>query len=203
MLSVTVVMVLWFTPIYSVQCVSCSSSGLKEALLFLSAAFLPLMAFSLIIIFFRISVARPPLSTFVLVSQVMTAPQHMQAVFTPRPQQEWNSKYASYNSYNDFWKMFALYPPICLSPNMTKLQVAAMEYANGLYPIALLEITYMLVRLYDRGDCTAVYWACRPLHSCLAQIRREFSIHSSLIASFIVLSCIKIGYTTFLILQPT
>ena len=204
---------------YSLECVSCSSSGLKETLLFLSAAFLPLTAFCFIIIFFRISIARPPLSTFVLVSQVMAALQHMQIVFTPRPQEEWTG-YASYNSYNDCWKMFAsfygiwnldffraLYPPICLSPNMTNLQVAAMEYAIGLYPIALLAITYMLVRLYDRG-CTTVFcnWACRPIHSCLAHVRREFSIRSSLIdafASFIVLSYIKIGYTTFLILQPT
>ena len=54
---------------YSVQCVSCSSSGLKETLLFLSAAFLPLTAFCLIIIFFRISIARP-LCTIVLVSHI-------------------------------------------------------------------------------------------------------------------------------------
>ena len=202
---------------YSLEYISCSSSSLKEALLFLSAAFLPLTAFCFIIILFRISIARPPLSTFVLVSQVMAAPQHMQIVFTPRPQEEWTS-YASYNSYNDCWKMFAsfygiwnldffraLYPSICLSPNMTNLQVAAMEYAIGLHPIALLAITYMFVRLYDRG-CIAVFWICRPIHSCLAHVRREFSIRSSLIdafASFIVLSYIKIGYTTFLILQPT
>ena len=199
---------------YSLECVSCSSFSLKETLLFLSAAFLPLTAFCF---FFRISIARPPLSTFVLVSQVMAAPQHMQVVFTPRPH-AWTSAYVSQNTYKNCWKMFAsfygiwnldffraLYPPICLSPNMTNLQVAAMEYAIGLYPIALLAITYMLVRLYDRG-CTTVFWACRPIHLCLARVRREFSIRSSLIdafASFIVLSYIKIGYTTFLILQPT
>jgi len=58
----------------SVQCTLCSSERTKDIIMYLFASFVPLIVFCLTIIFFRISGTRLPLSTFILVSQVMAAP---------------------------------------------------------------------------------------------------------------------------------
>ena len=202
---------------YSLQCVQCSSSRVRESLGLLLASFLPLTVFCFIIISLRISGARPPLSTFILVSQVMSAPQHMQTIFTPKPYNTWTSHYISKNTHDNLWKLFAtffglwnldvlhaFYPQMCISPHMTTLQVIFLEYAIGLYPPFLLGVTFFLVRLYDRG-CRIVFCICRPLCACLAHLRRGANVQASLIdafATFVILAQIKIGYTTFLIIQP-
>ena len=201
---------------YSLQCVQCSSTTVRESLGLLLASFLPLTVFCFIIISLRISGARPPLSTFILVSQVMSAPQYMQTIFTPKPYNTWTSKYVSNSAHDNCWKLFAtffgpwnldvlrvFYPQMCISPHMTTLQVIFLEYAIGLYPLFLLGVTFFLVRLYDRG-CRIVFCICRPLCACLAHLRRGANVRASLIdafATFVILAQIKIGYTTFLIIQ--
>ena len=202
---------------YSLQCVQCSSSRVRESLGFLLASFLPLTVFCFIIISLRISGARPPLSTFILVSQVMSAPQYMETIFTPKPYNTWTSQYVTKSAHDNCWKLFAIffgpwnldvlrvfYPQMCISPHMTTLQVIFLEYAIGLYPLFLLGVTFFLVRLYDRG-CRIVFCICRPLCACLAHLRRGANVQASLIdafATFVILAQIKIGYTTFLIIQP-
>ena len=180
------------------------------------ASFLPLTVFCFIIISLRISGARPPLSTFNLVSQVMSAPQYMEIIFTMESIISWTLHYISKNAYDNCWKAFAtffglwnldifraFYPQMCISPHMTTLQVIFLEYAIGLYPLFLLGVTFFLVRLYDRG-CRIVFCICRPLCACLAHLRRGANVRASLIdafATFVILAQIKIGYTTFLIIQ--
>ena len=202
---------------YSLQCVQCSSSRVRESLGLLLASFLPLTVFCFIIISLRISGARPPLSTFILVSQVMSAPQYMQVIFTTKSTVSWLPHNISKNAHDNCWKLFAaffgpwnldifraFYPQICISPHMTTLQVYFLEYAIGLYPLFLLGVTFFLVRLYDRG-CRIVFCICRPLCACLAHLRRGVNVQASLIdafATFVILAQIKIGYTTFLIIQP-
>ena len=202
---------------YSLQCVQCSSSRARESLGLLLALFLPLTVFCFIIISLRISGARPPLSTFILVSQVMSAPQYMQGIFTTKSTVSWFPHYISKSTHDNCWKLFAtffglwnldifraFYPQMCISPHMTTLQVFFLEYAIGLYPLFLLGVTFFLVRLYDRG-CRIVFCICRPLCACLAHLRRGAHVRASLIdafATFVILAQIKIGYTTFLIIQP-
>ena len=145
---------------YSLQCVQCSSSRVRESLGLLLASFFPLTVFCFIIISLRISGARPPLSTFILVSQVMSAPQCMQTMFTPKPYNTWTSQYVSNSAHDNCWKLFAtfvgpwnldvlraFYPQMCISPHMTTLQAIFLEYAIGLYPLFLLGVTFFLVRL--------------------------------------------------------
>ena len=199
---------------YSLQCVQCSSSRVRETLGLLLASFLPLTIFCFIIISLRISGARPPLSTFILVSQVMSLPQYIQITLTYHIG---TSHYISKNAHDNCWKLFAtffglwnldvlraFYPQMCISPHMTTLQVIFIEYAIGLYPLFLLGVTFFLVRLYDRG-CRIVFCICRPLCACLAHLRRKVDVRASLIdafATFIILAQVKIGCTTFLILLP-
>ena len=199
---------------YSLQCVQCSSSRVRESLGLLLASFLPLTIFCFIIISLRITGARPPLSTFILVSQVMSLPQYIQITLTYHIG---TSQYVSKSAHNNCLKLFAtffglwnldvlraFYPQMCISPHMTTLQVIFLEYAIGLYPLFLLGVTFFLVRLYDRG-CRIVFCICRPLCACLAHLRRKVDVQASLIdafATFIILAQSSIsGITTKVVLN--
>ena len=205
---------------YFLQCVPCTSWMTKDVIMVLSVSFLPLTFFCFVIIFFRVSAARPPLSTFILVSQMMAAPQYMQYKFAPH--NVYQSRYIFYHVkksiHNTCWNVYAtffgiwnldffrsLYPSMCLTPHMTTLQAVFLEYCIGLYPLAVLAFTCVLVKMYD-CSCGAGLCDCRLFYSCLTYLRRKCDIRSSLIdafATFLILSYIKIGYTTLQILKPT
>ena len=209
---------------YSLQCVPCTSWTVKDVAMVLSASFLPLTVFCFVIIFFRVSAARPPLGTFILVSQMMAAPQYLQFKFAPHNVYQSGYVITFYHAYADkhihniCWNVYAtffgiwnldffrsLYPSMCLTPHMTTLQAIFLEYCIGLYPLAVLALTCVSVKVYDR-TCGAGLCDCRLCYSCSTYLRRRCDIRSSLIdafATFLILSYVKIGYTTLLILKPT
>ena len=193
---------------YGIQCIPCPSKN--SHLLFL-ASFLLLTIFCLTVMILRISIARPPMSTFVLVSQVMAAPRILQYIFIPGyPSIITNS------AHHAVWSLFAMFyglwnldilrsflPQICLSPHMTTLHAVLLEYVIAIFPLLMVLLAYYSVKLYDRGN-RAIFWVCRPVHTCLARLRRSIDIRTSLVdafATFIILSVNKVGYTSVSILQ--
>lgn len=199
---------------YNLECILCKRVSVESTVLFLTS-FLLLTLFCLIIITLRISGARPPLGTFILISQVMSGSKFVRHIFRPAGSSPWSSNHPKLHEI--CWGLFAMfygvwnldmfrsfYPSICLSSRMTTLQAYFLEYAIGLYPLGVLIVIFFCVNRYDRG-CRIVFCMCRPLHSCLAHLRRAVDVRASLIdafATFIVLSQNKIGYTSFHILQP-
>ena len=83
----------------------------------------------------------------------------------------------------DFFRSF--YGPICLYTDLNYQQVLLLEYAIGVYPLFLIFLTYILVRLHD--NFAIVVWLWRPFHRCLAV---SDLVHA--LATFIVLSYVKI-----------
>ena len=180
-------------------------------------SFLLLTVFCLVIITLRISGARPPMSTFILVSQVMSAPQYMSLLFIPHQKQFKSSHFVSHNVHDSCWKIFAaffglwnldilrsFYPQMCLSPNMSTLQAKFVEYIVALYPLVILLVVFFCVKLYNRGY-RVIFCLCRPVTTFLARLRQTVNVQASLIdafATFIILSVNKVGYTSFIILQP-
>ena len=203
---------------YIIQCIPCPPEVVSKSYVYFMASFLPLSVFCLTIITLRISVARPPLSTFVLVSQIMSAPQYLSYIFVPGHHKSYASPYVSNSQRNMCWKLFAsffglwnldvfrsFYPQICLSPHMSPLQANLFEYSTALFPLVILIAVYALVNVYHCRGYRSIFCVCRPVISCLARLRQTIDIKTSLIdafATFIILSVIKIGYTSFIILQP-
>ena len=77
-----------------------------------------------------------------------------------------------------------------------------------LYRLILLNTAlpsfHALVNVYHRRGYRSIFCVCRPVISCLARLRQTIDIKTSLIdafVTFIILSVIKIGYTSFIILQ--
>ena len=188
---------------YALDCVECSLQDLTHNLLLIVLYFFSLTLFCFLVIVCRISAARPPFSTFVLISQVYAAPFQLQ-VLSVFP------LVVSVNIYEIFFGVWNLnifrpfYHSLCLTPRMSNLQAAVLQYSIGFYPLLLLALILALVRLRDSG-CRGIVWICRPIHWCLARFRKNFNIRSSLtdaFSTFIILSYIKIGYTSIYILVP-
>ena len=189
---------------YDLHCTECPPHELTRNILLIVTYFFSLTVFCLIIIVFRISAARPPLSTFVLVCQVYSAPFQLQAL----------SEYPEVVTTNTYeivfgvWNLNILRPfyhSLCVCSAMDNLHTALLQYLIGIYPLIFLGLIVVIIRLHDYG-CRCIAWTCKPIHWCLSRFRSNFNIRSSMtdaFSTFIILSFIKIGYTSIYILVPT
>ena len=137
---------------------------------------------------FRISVNSSSLNGFILVSQLTAIPPIIRIVYDGNQVNPYfDASYSTqifvdlgiavYAAWNlDFFQSF--YKPICLHPNMTYPQVAILDYAIGVYPLLLIFITFILVKLHDNLVMFVVkIW--RPFNRCFALFRKQWNVHSS------------------------
>ena len=193
-------------PVYSYDfsCVNCTEYSSNWAK-YMAIAFLPPTALFLVVVTFRVSATSGLLNVFVLVCQIVSAPFVVQIVV----QNTLNLKILSriglslYGIWNlDFFRL--LYHPFCLHPEMTTLQVLALDYAIAVYPLLLIVFTYLLVEMHDH-NVRIVVWLWRPFHAYFVHFRRNSNIKGSLInafATFLLLSYVKFLYTSFAFLLP-
>ena len=198
---------------YNLGCVACDSFRYGW-IKFIAVAFFPLTVFYTFVIIFRISVTSSALNGFVLVSQIIAIPALVQFLYTDN---QMNSFYyvsyptqlgvdliiAIYAIWNlDFFRSF--YKPICLHPFITYPQVLSLDYCIAVYPLLLILITFVLVKIND--NCAFVRRLWWPFHKCLVMFRKQWNIHSSLVnalATFIILSYVKILNVSFQLLMPS
>ena len=200
-------------PIYSydMACVRCSEHT-TNWVKYIAAAFLPLTAFLVIVVVFRISACSAQLHGFVLFSQLAAAPPQMRVVANASMYSidgyqrivEYYGLFSFYGIWNlDFFRL--LYSPFCLYPNMTMLEALAFDYIIAVYPLALIAIMYLLIKLHDHNFRPVVLlW--KPFHFCTARFRRQLDIRGSLVdayATFFVLAYLKIVNISFDLLLPT
>ena len=201
-------------PLYSYDpgCVKCDNGVWYNWFIYIAAAFLPLTVFYIIVLTFRISVTSPTLNGFVLCSQVVATPAVLRNIdsnnLVPRMQRDASyfvmeiiiSIYAVWNL--DFMRSY--YSSLCVHTRLSTFQVLALDYAVAVYPLLLILITFILVKLHDNFSLVVCLW--RPFHKCLFLFRRQFNIRSSLVnalATFIILSYIKILNVSFDLLTPS
>ena len=191
---------------YSMNCVHCQGHA-SNWLQYVAVAFLPLTAFFIIVITFRISATSGLMNTLIFISQIGTAPVTMRLAQMKNPHASPRVFFAlayPYSMWNlDFFR--SMYPPFCLHPGMTTVQALALDYAIAVYPLVLITITYLLVELHDH-DFKIIIWLWKPFHKCFARLRREWNIKLSLIdafATFLLLSFVKFNNVSLDLLAPT
>ena len=202
-------------PVYSyiLGCVHCKSFKYGW-IKFITVAFLPLTVFYILVIIFRISATSSTMNGYVLTSQLIATPAFIQIFYTKNQVNAYyyvsystnlfvNLGIAVYTIWNlDFFRSF--YSPICLHPHITYPQVLLLDYAVAVYPMLLIFITYLLVKMHDNYAFIVKLW--RPFHRCLVIFRKQWNIQSSLVnalATFIVLSYVKILNVSCQLLMPS
>ena len=175
---------------------------------YIVVAYGPLTVFYFIIIIFRISATSGYMLGYVTVCQMLTIRGLATMVFNFTKDSLTHNIFTKYTQalvsiWNlDFFR--SLYPPFCLHPHISSLQIMSLDYAVAVYPMVLIFITYLFVKVHDRFRL--VVWLCRPAYMCFHHFRKEWEIKNSLIgafATFYLLSYVKILDVSGSILAPT
>ena len=201
-------------PVYSYypQCVKCPA-GTNNWAKYLAVSLLPTTLFFLGIMILRFRATSPNLNGFILYCQIVSSP----AILIRFGNKFYMRRYAPeyiyvfgevYISYVSIWNLdfFRLvYPPFCLHPNATTLQVLSLDYIIAAYPLVLIILTYILVTLYYY-NCRLVVCLWRPFLKCCIHFQRQCDIRSSLVdvfATFLLLSYVKFLNVSYNILTPS
>ena len=201
-------------PAYSYDwcCVECSGKKrfvLNSIVKYCIIAFLPLTGFFIMMVTLRISATSPSMNAFILACQVLTAPLQVRIFLSAMVVNKNHLAVILYRviaSLYGFWNLDffrTLYPLFCLNPNMSTLQVLALDYIIAAYPLFLILITYSLVELHAH-NCKVVVWLWKPFRRCFIRFQRTY-IQTSLVdafASFLLLSYVKFLSVSFDFLVP-
>ena len=100
----------------------------------------------------------------------------------------------------DFFR--SVIPPFCVSSNIKVFYALALEYLVAFYPIVLILITYVCIKLHD-NNFRPVVWLWKPFHRYFVHLRRRWDSKASTInvfTTFLVLSFSKILFVSFTLL---
>ena len=194
-----------FSP--DLKCVKCLDSSYGWAV-YLAAKFIPVTVFVLLVILFRIRLCADYINALVFFCNVTSAglllyrPDYVSFIFPSDFERNAVSILLSvYDIINlNFFQKF--YPPLCISEELTNMEVIALRYLVAFYPLLLILVIYALVCLYDRNfRLLILVW--RPFGAIISCFRKQFKVKHSLIhafASFFLLSFFSFSVTSFSLL---
>ena len=184
---------------YSMVCAECKESMFKYNLLkYWAVAFLSTTWLYLACMMLNIPISSGIMVSYVLISQIYTIPDVMEAVISPSTDSTLGIKILI--SFYSVWNMDifrAVYTPFCLHPSLSTMHTIALDYLIALYPALLMLLTYLTVSLYDNYKHIILHF--------YNATGREWNLRGSLIntfATFFVLSYVKIMTTSFKLLSP-
>ena len=198
-------------PVYSyyLSCVNCTTSNWGK---YTAVSLLPLTAFFVFVVTFRLSATSPKLNGFILCIQILTSPPNMRSLadyieIPLRLNKQQIDANLLISTLAGIWNLdfFRLvYTPFCLQPHTNTLHVLALDYLVAVYPLLLITLSYLLVLLYDRNVRLIVYvW--KPFLPLFIKFRRQWNIRNSLVevfATFFLLSYVKILSVSVDLLVP-
>ena len=191
-------------PVYSyyLSCVNCTTSNWAK---YMAVSLLPITAFFVIVITFRISATSPKLNGLILCLQLLCSPSNQRIFgisgYSHRPV---GLLLASLYAIWNLGFLRLVYTPFCLHPHTQTLHTLALDYFIAVYPLLLIGLSYLLVLLYD-CNIRIIVWLLKPFVSFFIKFRRVWSIKSSLVdafATFLLLSYVKILSVSVDLLMP-
>ena len=196
---------------YSMACVKCNRSQYNW-LKYIAVAFVPVTVFYLVIVTFQITVTSAPVNGLVLSSQIITSSFYARLFFTTYAQysEKIDSAYFTLISYETVFSIWnldffrATYTPFCLTPSANILHILSLDYIIAAYPLVLILLTYILVKLHNRGNAIVTY-AWMPFNHCFFRFRRYLGVNTSLVnvfATFLLVSYDKFISVSMDLLAP-
>ena len=190
---------------YTLECSKCWGHGYGWVLYYF-LELLPITVMYFLVVIFHIRATSSPLSALVFMSQVV--------VYTIRP----NIPLHMYieNEVTGFqyillqvllvlcgiWSLDffrSVFPPFCVASNIKTIHALALEYLVAFYPIFLILITYVCIKLHD-NNFRPIVWLWRPFHRYFVHLRRRWDSKASIInafTTFLLLAFSKILFVSF------
>ena len=195
---------------FLIQCSNCTDSGWYGILLYTFLEIVPVTVFYLVVILiFQINITSAPMTCYIMYSQLIPLwwsfsfsgeDIHLSRhIFFINHQLEFFRKliFALYDLWNLRFFNF-LMPPFCISSKLKPLHIALLGYFSIFYPMILILLTWLLIKLHDRNFKPLV-WLWRLMHRCFTRLRRKWSKTSDIVdafSTFFLLSFSKVLYQT-------
>ena len=191
---------------YSLNCRQCSESASRHNWAkFIAMTFIPLTVFYIFVIGIQFNVNSPWLHGFVIAAQMISTSDFVKigmAISNKRVVLAVKVMATIYGIWNlDFFRAYS--SDICLK--ISTLQALALDYVTAFYPLLLMLLTYVCIKLYSKNYRIFV-WLWRPFHQCYSRIKQKQNHQTSIIdvfATFLLLSYNKIQIVSFNLLSFT
>ena len=196
---------------YTLECSKCWGHGYGGVLYYFLGLF-PITVMYFLVVIFHIRATSSPLSALVFMSQIvvytiqLNVPFHMYI----------ESKVTGFSYVAlqlllvlcgiwslDFFR--SVIPPFCVSSNIKTIHALALEYLMAFYPIFLILITYVCIKLHD-NNFRPVIWLWKPFCRHFAHLRRSWDSTASIInafTTFLLLAFSKILFISFTLFQTS
>ena len=193
---------------HTLQCSKCWGHGYGWVLYYFLELF-PITVMYFLVVIFHIRATSSPLSALVFMSQII--------VYTTRLNIPFHMYIA--NEVTGFayvvlqvllilcgiWSLDffrSVVPLFCVSSSIETVHALALEYLVAFYPIFLILITYVCIKLHDNNS-KLVVWLWKPFHRHFAHFRRRWDSKASIVnafTTFLLLSFSKILFVSFTLL---
>ena len=194
---------------YTLECSKCWGHGYGWVLYYFLELF-PITVMYFLVVTFHIRATSSPLSALVFISQIvvytirLNVPFHMyiENEVTGFPYVALKVLLVLCGIWSlDFFR--SVVPPFCVSNNITSVHALALEYLVAFYPIFLILITYVCIKLHD-NNFRPIVWLWKPFHRYFVHFRRRWDSTASIInafTTFLLLSFSKILFVSFTLLH--
>ena len=194
---------------YTLECSKCWEHGYGWLLYYFLELF-PITVMYFLVVIFHIRATSSPLSALVFMSQIvvytirLNIPFHMyiENKVTGFPYVALQVLLVLCGIWSlDFFR--PVIPPFCVNSNIKTVHALALEYLVAFYPIFLILITYVCIKLHD-NNFRPVVWLWKPFHRHFVHLRRRWDSTASIInafTTFLLLSFSKILFVSFTLLH--
>ena len=152
---------------------------------YIMAAYLPLTAFCIVMLFFKVNITSSHLFAVVYFCQAITIPIVVRGMFAYLLVESPSAMLLKvlisfYSIWNlDFFRPF--YSDLCLGIGI--LPTLALDYVVAVYPLLLMALTYLFIHLHDKNYRVIVFmwW---PFRKLFGFFRKNWDIRTSVIDAF-------------------
>ena len=190
------------------QCYNCSNVWYGIPL-YLVIEFLPATIFYLIILISNIRVTSAPLTCLVMCVQLFTIDivsdrSHPLQLIIPviKHRITFDIVLGFFGIWNLDYFRYVL-SPFCISSKLNLRHFILLEYVSAFYPFCLILLTWIFVKLYERG-IVRLDWFCTLKSRCFGRLSRHLSVRNGVInsfATFFLLSYTKLMHQSVLLLH--
>ena len=193
---------------YTLECSKCWGHGYGWVLYYFLELF-PITVMYLLVVIFNIRATSSPLSALVFMSQIVvytvqlnvSLHMYIENEVTGFPYMALKVLLVLCGIWSlDFF--CSVIPPFCVSSNIKTVHALALEYLVAFYPIFLISLTYVCIKLHN-NNFRPVVWLWKPFHRYFVHFRRRWDSKASIInafTTFLLLSFSRILFVSFTLL---
>ena len=196
---------------YNLECSKCWGHGYGWVLYYFLELF-PITVMYFLVVIFHIRATSSPLSALVFMSQIIVYAvrgnihlyPYIENIVTGFPYVALQVLLTLCGMWSlDFFRFVV--PPFCVSSNIKTVHALALEYLVAFYPIFLILLTYVCIKLHD-NNFRPVVWLWKPFHRYFVHFRRRWDSKASIInafTTFLLLSFSKLLFVSFTLLYTS